>query len=145
MQHERSVSTAAFSPDGARVVTASDDKTARVWDATTGAPIGEPLQHDDYRPKRDVQPRRRAGGDRVLGQDRAGVGCGTGTPIGNPLQHEGLVNSATFSPDGALVVTASGDKTARVWDAATERRSVSRCSMTIRSSARRSAPTASAW
>jgi WD40 repeat protein len=27
------------------VVTASDDKTARIWDARTGEPIGEPLQH----------------------------------------------------------------------------------------------------
>jgi hypothetical protein len=29
-----------------RVVTASGDKTARVWDAATGAPIGKPLQHE---------------------------------------------------------------------------------------------------
>ena len=28
--------SAQFSPDGARIVTASDDKTARVWDAATG-------------------------------------------------------------------------------------------------------------
>jgi len=30
---------AAFSPDGARVVTASSDETARLWDAGTGAEI----------------------------------------------------------------------------------------------------------
>ena len=30
------MSSAAFSPDGTRIVTASDDKTARIWDAATG-------------------------------------------------------------------------------------------------------------
>jgi len=28
---------AAFSPNGARILTASDDNTARMWDAATGA------------------------------------------------------------------------------------------------------------
>jgi WD40 repeat protein len=30
--------------------------------------------------------------------------------------HNGVVWSATFSPDGSRVITASGDKTARIWD-----------------------------
>ena len=37
------VSSAAFSPDGKRIVTASDDNTARLWDAESGKQIGEPL------------------------------------------------------------------------------------------------------
>jgi WD40 repeat protein len=35
--------SAAFSPDGKRIVTASWDNTARLWEADTGKPIGEPL------------------------------------------------------------------------------------------------------
>jgi tetratricopeptide (TPR) repeat protein len=38
--------SAAFSPDGRFVVTASQDSTARVWEAATGKAIGEPLRHD---------------------------------------------------------------------------------------------------
>ena len=38
--HEDWVQSAAFSPDGARIVTASFDDTARIWDAGTGAEIG---------------------------------------------------------------------------------------------------------
>jgi WD domain, G-beta repeat len=36
--------SAAFSPDGKRIVTASADETARLWDGETGKPIGEPLK-----------------------------------------------------------------------------------------------------
>src|SRR5262249_6802813 len=45
MQHEREVNSAQFSPDGQRVVTASNDNTARLWDAASGKAISEPMQH----------------------------------------------------------------------------------------------------
>jgi energy-coupling factor transporter ATP-binding protein EcfA2 len=47
MKHDDVVYSAQFSADGQRVVTASADKTARVWDAATGKALSEPMKHDD--------------------------------------------------------------------------------------------------
>ena len=45
LEHQGPVVSAAFSPDGTRVVTASSDNTARVWDAATGKSLTSPLEH----------------------------------------------------------------------------------------------------
>jgi WD40 repeat protein len=47
MRHEAALKSAQFSPDGRWIVTASDDGTARLWDAATGQPVGEPMKHED--------------------------------------------------------------------------------------------------
>jgi WD40 repeat protein len=47
MQHQEAVNSAAFSPDGRRVVTASEDRTAQVWETDTGTPVSGPLQHQN--------------------------------------------------------------------------------------------------
>ncbi len=44
--HENFLSDAAFSPDGTRVVTASWDRTARLWDAASGNTIAVLGPHD---------------------------------------------------------------------------------------------------
>jgi WD40 repeat protein len=43
----------------------------------------------------------------------------TGNPVSPPLRHQqgSAVFQACFSPDSSLVLTASGDGTARLWDA----------------------------
>jgi len=46
MRHSNVVVTASFSADGRRILTASLDKTARLWDAESGKPVGEPIDHE---------------------------------------------------------------------------------------------------
>ena len=42
----RDVNCVGFDPTGKKLVSCSDDGTVRVWDATTGEPIGSPLRGD---------------------------------------------------------------------------------------------------
>ena len=76
LQHEGPVEEASFSPDGRRVVTASADHSARVWDAETGKPLTEPLRHGARGGVRVVQPGRPPGRHRQPPGDGAGVGRG---------------------------------------------------------------------
>lgn len=108
---------AAFSPDGQRIVTASKDRTARIWDAAIGRQITVLTGHTDGVRTATFSP----DGSRVLtaaGDNTSRIwDAVTGRQI--MLLHTEGVRSAMFSPDGARLVTAGADKTARVWDART--------------------------
>ena len=121
MRHDGWVYSAQFSPDGRLVVTASADKTARVWDAATGRPVSLPMKHDDAVNSARFSPDGRLVVTASSDKTARVWDAGSGKPISQPMKHDGGVISAQFSPDGRLVVTASWDKTARVWDASNGR------------------------
>ncbi|MFE8604846.1 nSTAND1 domain-containing NTPase [Archangium violaceum] len=105
-----------FSPDGTRVVTASEDGTVRVWQADGQ---GEPVVLRGHERKVVWSALFSPDGTRVVtasgdGTARVWQADGQGKPV--VLRgHGDEVWSAFFSPDGKSVVTASKDGTARVW------------------------------
>jgi len=112
------VTSAAFGPSGRRIVTASYDKTARIWDAASGRPIGEPLKgHESVLRSAAFSPDGRRIVTASLDKTARFWDAASGKPIGEPLKGHGSgVHSAAFSPDGARIVTASFDNTVRIWD-----------------------------
>ncbi len=123
--HDGSVEAASFSPDGARIVTASDDHTARLWDAATGKELAR-FAHDgsvkaaSFSPDgaRIVTVSDIESGNLSINKTEARVWDAATDKELARFALDGSVTAASFSPDGTRIVTASG-KTARVWDAAT--------------------------
>jgi len=107
----------AASPDGKRLVIASEDGTARIWNTDgTGEPLV--LRGHEARLKSAVFS---PDGGRVLtaSEDKtARIWSADGT--GEPLVlrgHDDRLYSAAFSSDGKRVVSASNDRTVRIWNA----------------------------
>jgi tetratricopeptide (TPR) repeat protein len=110
------VTSAQFSPEGKRIVTASQDGTARVWDAQSGQQLAE-LQHGNL--VAVISAQFSPDGRRILTVSRDGTAPVWDAQSGQQLtQLGGEVKSAQFSPDGNRILTVS-ETSARVWDAAT--------------------------
>ncbi|KAF5319160.1 hypothetical protein D9619_008785 [Psilocybe cf. subviscida] len=113
------INSTAFSLDGTKIVSGSDDKSVRVWDASTGAELKVLNGHTDYVWSAAFSP---DGTKIVSGSDDKSVrvwDASTGAELKVLNGHTDYVRSAAFSPDGTKIVSGSDDKSVRVWDAST--------------------------
>uniref|UniRef100_UPI0039C62389 WD40 repeat domain-containing protein n=1 Tax=Nostoc sp. CCY 9925 TaxID=3103865 RepID=UPI0039C62389 len=113
--HQEQVYNASFSLDGKQIVTASFDKTARVWDSTTGKQLAQLKGHQEqvYNASFSLDGKQIV----TASVDKTARvwDSSTGKQLAELKGHQNVVNNASFSPDGKQIVTASRDKTARVW------------------------------
>tara|TARA_R110002072_G_scaffold145459_1_gene291874 strand:+ start:21027 stop:28172 length:7146 start_codon:yes stop_codon:yes gene_type:complete len=115
--HEWAVLSAEFSDDGKFVITASEDNTARIWDATNGTELSVLAGHTARVTSVAFAPGENPTRAVTASQDGAVKLWDTkeNKEILTLDGHTREVTSVVFSPDGKYVLTASEDGRAILW------------------------------
>lgn len=108
-EHQDSIRSLAWSPDGSRIASASYDNTVKVWDAFTGLNLLTYTEHSAWIQAVAWSP----DGTYIAsgGQDYSVRiwDAATGKNRVPPIVHGDWVESLAWSPDSAYVATADGD------------------------------------
>jgi len=116
--HKNAVNAVAVTPDGRYAISASDDKTLKVWELASGRTVHTLAGHRNVVNAVAVTPDGRYA---VSGSDDKTLKVwelASGRPVHTLAGHGGCVNAVAITPDGRYVVSGSDDKTLKVWDLA---------------------------
>ena len=134
LQHAHWVGAVAFSPDGKTILTGTADPNlfnpftpkghARLWNATTGRALCDPLPHRLWVLSVAFSPdgmRFLTGGGYMFGGPGEARLWNTATrePVGDPLIYDGPIFAVAFNPGGRTFLTAGRDRPPHLYDADT--------------------------
>jgi len=123
LQHSGKVNSMHFSPDGIRILTASDDKTVRIWHAQTAEPAGEPLDHMDsvtlVRSSPDGRLVATGSADGSVWLFDAASGRVEFGPFRHDTRMDTRINALRFSPDGRILASGDSLGMVRLWETLT--------------------------
>jgi WD40 repeat protein len=118
--HSHAITVTQFSPDGSNLMSASRDRTIRVWDPSTGAQLYTLEGHSASVVAVCFSP----DGSRLasVSEDKKVIlwHASTGVRLHTLEGHSDSVDAVCFSPDGSRLASASRDRTIRVWDLSTK-------------------------
>ncbi|HXD89316.1 MAG TPA: M56 family metallopeptidase [Urbifossiella sp.] len=115
--HTDAVTAIAFSPDGSRIATTSDDGTARTWNSTDGRKLaaldgrGKWMKSVAFSP--DGRTLVTGGYDKTVRLWNAASGAALAAWSG----HTGGIRAVAFSPNGQFVASGGAENIVRLWDA----------------------------
>nr|WP_317891623.1 WD40 repeat domain-containing protein [Tolypothrix sp. PCC 7601] len=117
--HQDSVTSIAFSSDGQKLASGSEDKTIKLWDMTTGKLLQTFNGHSGLIKTIALS---NDGEKLASGNDDKTIklwDVSTGKLLQTFSGHSDVVNSVAFSSDGEKLASGSKDKTIKLWDVST--------------------------
>lgn len=117
--HANRITRIVFSPDGATLASASEDRTIRLWNVATGAHKHTLSGHQSYIYSVAFSPDRLT---LASGSENGRIrlwNVTTGQYRVTLEGHKDVVRSVAFSPDGKTLASGSSDRTIRLWNATT--------------------------
>lgn len=126
MGHSAKIQNLNFTPDGEKIISVSEDKTVRVWNAATGemlkkfeSQIGDGSNGMLYASAISPDGNLLAAAGYTITPDNQGfiviIDINKGVQVATALGHTNVINSLAFTGNGKYLVSGSDDGTIKVW------------------------------